>query len=81
MAKTGFFSKIGTYRFFIWVVPSIALLVAYIVIVGNAKKGNPLGYDPTHQKLFTGENKYGETVNVVRFLEEKENKKGSVEEK
>ena len=75
LTKTGYFSKIGTWRFFVWVVPSVALTVAYIFIIGNVKGGNPLGYDPTHQKLFTGENKYGENIDVIKLIEDQENKK------
>ena len=62
--------QVGKWRFFVWVGPSIALLIACLATITNVKKGY-VDYDPTHNKLFTGRHRYsGDGKDLIKIIEE-----------
>ena len=62
--------QVGKWRFFMWVAPSVAVLVGCLATIANVK-GGYVHYDPTHNKVFTDRHDKG----LMLVIEEEEERR------
>ena len=62
--------QVGKWRFFMWVAPSVAVLVGCLATIANVK-GGYVHYDPTHNKVFTDRH----DKDLMQVIEEEEERR------